>query len=57
MFTRKVEMQRLRVGLSANFSESVMQDPLDLWRAQISGYCWLTVYAANPGQLSLISIP
>ena len=36
-FTRKVEMQRLRVGLSANFSESVMQGSLDLWRAQISG--------------------
>ena len=36
-FTRKVEMQRLRVALSANFSESVFQGPLDLWRAQISG--------------------
>lgn len=37
LFTRKAEMQRLRVGLSANFSESVFQGPLDLWRAQISG--------------------
>ena len=36
-FTRKAEMQRLRVGLSANFSESVFQGPLDLWRAQIAG--------------------
>ena len=33
----KVEMQRLRVALSANLSESVFQGPLDLWRAQISG--------------------
>ena len=33
----KVEMQRLRVALSATLSESVFQGPLDLWRAQISG--------------------
>ncbi len=37
LFTRKVEMQRMRVALSVNFSESVFQGPLDLWRAQISG--------------------
>lgn len=35
--TGRVEMQRLRVALSLNLSESVFQGPLDLWRAQISG--------------------
>ncbi|WP_449245165.1 pentapeptide repeat-containing protein [Desulfobacca acetoxidans] len=36
-FAQKVEMQRLRVLLSANISESIFQQPLDLWRAQIGG--------------------
>jgi len=39
-FAQKVEMQRLRVGLSANFSEAIFSGPLDLWRAQIGGV-WL----------------
>ncbi len=36
-FDQKVEGQRLRVQLSVNLSESVLQGPADFWRAQVGG--------------------
>ncbi len=36
-FAQQVEMSRLRVDLSANFPQAILQGPLNLWRAHRGG--------------------